>query len=914
MATVTITGATVRDVTGTPDNRPWYLAAVTYQDGHDGGVITPKRSQALLPIAGMLSFDAEPGITVRVQNPDGDFWYVTIPEEDIDLWDLIAAAVAFPPGTSAQAVGTAVDSYLDANPVLPDRLRFEGDYSGSGDYMVNDVVRYTDPAPSPTMDLTGLYVCITDHTSGSPKVQPGRWELVSSNSPIPATTAALTGYDVILLAGQSNIVGGDNTVDGTLDAADSRIFEWPCSGANVGTIQPAIDPLHQAQGVATQVGPGVAFARWWAGQNPGRKVLLVPAGYGGTGFEASSGTTARWKVGYSGGTNLYDNAISKTNGALAAAGPGARLAAILWCQGEADSATSAATYKTDLLALIDGFRTNITGAAKVPFVILSMVPDNFAGNAGRAAIDAVHVDLPYVREFCGYTVGLSGHGVGDSGVHYDAVAQRWNGSVALPGAFRRARTNQIGTAPNPVTDVVVSRDPSVATTVNVTWTAAVGRVTDYTVQYRLADGSEWTTLTRDRSLACAASITSVGLGNVVEVRVLTVNEAGTSTASTSAKVALLPTPTVSVTQTASDTVTVTTTAVLGGSGAYRVDYKLSAGSTWTLGTVTTNLTTTISGLTTSAYDFRVCAFTAIGAAVVAATSYTLGLLGINPASISATIAQAYGLRKVLTTYSGYAIKVRRSSDNTEQDIGFSGADLDTAALLSFCGAGSGYISKWYDQSGSSKDLVQATTGSQPKIVNSGSLITNNGRPAVLFDGTDDYLERTTAELYSSGAATVCGVASGTSNANTQECIFGEGGTGSNNARYFINKCANAKFGHNVVDDTGSVVTQDISDTADAATFGSTCTQWTWLDSGTLVTRYRGGTGLLNNSLATTYSRSGKTLTLNRQTMGALHRLALTNYAAFQPSEFVIINAAANSTDRQFIEANQKAYFGTPTGL
>ena len=726
--------------------------------------------------------------------------------------------------------------------------------------------------------------------------------------------AAAEGYDVILLAGQSNMQGADNSKDNAIDVADSRIFEWPCSGAHVGTIQPAVDPLDHVPGAAATVGPGIPFARWWLSQvGPDRKVLLVPAAYYGMGFEASSPDTARWKT-VTGKQDLYQNAIDKTNGALAAAGPGARLVAVLWCQGEADSATSGATYQADLLALIDGFRANITGAAMVPFVLLSMVPDNFAGNAGRTTINNVHVDVPYLREYCGYGVGLTGHSVGASGVHYDAVAQRWNGSVALPAAFRRALGNKIGTAPNAPTGVRVSQDAITPTTVNVTWTAAAGRVTDYTVQYRTAEGESWSTLTRTRSLACSAAITGLGYG-AVEVRVSTVNENGTSDPSASAKLVLMPTPTVSVVQTASDTVTVTTSAVLG-SAAYRFDYKLSSASSWTNGTIQAGLTGTISGLSTSAYDFRVTAFTPMGAAVVASTSYTLGSVGINPASITATIAQAYGLRKTVVGYSGYAIKVRRSSDNTEQDIGFSGNDLDTAALLTFCGAGSGYVSKWYDQSGNSRDMAQATTGSQPKIVNSGVLVTNNGRAAMLFDGTDDYMERTTAELYSSGAATVCGVASGTSTANTQECILGEGGTGSNNARYFINKCANAKFGFNVVGDaSGSdVLTQDLSDTADAATFGTTPTQWTFVDSGTQVTRYRGGTGLINNTITSAYSRSGKTLTLNRQTIGALHRLAVGNYAAFQPSELVIINAAANNTDRQFIEANQKTYFGTPAGL
>jgi hypothetical protein len=46
-------------------------------------------------------------------------------------------------------------------------------------------------------------------------------------------------------------------------------------------------------------------------------------------------------------------------------------------------------------------------------------------------------------------------------------------------------------------------------------------------------------------------------------------------------------------------------------------------------------------------------------------------------------AVAYSLRKLRTAYSGSAIRVRRPSDNAEQDIGFVGNDLDTASLLSF---------------------------------------------------------------------------------------------------------------------------------------------------------------------------------------------------------------------------------------
>jgi hypothetical protein len=48
-------------------------------------------------------------------------------------------------------------------------------------------------------------------------------------------------------------------------------------------------------------------------------------------------------------------------------------------------------------------------------------------------------------------------------------------------------------------------------------------------------------------------------------------------------------------------------------------------------------------------------------------------------------AVAYSLRKLRTAYSGNAIRVRRSSDNTEQDIGFVGNELDTTTMLDFVG-------------------------------------------------------------------------------------------------------------------------------------------------------------------------------------------------------------------------------------
>lgn len=109
-------------------------------------------------------------------------------------------------------------------------------------------------------------------------------------------------------------------------------------------------------------------------------------------------------------------------------------------------------------------------------------------------------------------------------------------------------------------------------------------------------------------------------------------------------------------------------------------------------------------------------------------------------------AVAYSLRKLRTAYSGNCIRVRRSSDNTEQDFGFVNNVLDTASLLTFCGAGNGFITTWYDQSGSLKDTVQATATAQPRIVNAGSLDTVNGKVAILGDGSNDTLKNTTLSL------------------------------------------------------------------------------------------------------------------------------------------------------------------------
>jgi hypothetical protein len=98
-------------------------------------------------------------------------------------------------------------------------------------------------------------------------------------------------------------------------------------------------------------------------------------------------------------------------------------------------------------------------------------------------------------------------------------------------------------------------------------------------------------------------------------------------------------------------------------------------------------------------------------------------------------------RRLSSTYTGALIRVRRSSDNTEQDIGYDSNNvLDESALTSFVGANSGFVVKVYDQSGNVKDLTQSTAASQPKIVNSGSVIKDNSLPVLDFTSGGQRLE------------------------------------------------------------------------------------------------------------------------------------------------------------------------------
>jgi hypothetical protein len=100
---------------------------------------------------------------------------------------------------------------------------------------------------------------------------------------------------------------------------------------------------------------------------------------------------------------------------------------------------------------------------------------------------------------------------------------------------------------------------------------------------------------------------------------------------------------------------------------------------------------------------------------------------------------AYSLRKLINRYDGFAIRVRRASDNAEINIGFLDKDLDITTLETFCSGTDGFVTTWYDQSGNENDAIQTTAINQPKIVSVGNLILENGVASIDFDGSNDAL-------------------------------------------------------------------------------------------------------------------------------------------------------------------------------
>jgi len=247
-------------------------------------------------------------------------------------------------------------------------------------------------------------------------------------------------------------------------------------------------------------------------------------------------------------------------------------------------------------------------------------------------------------------------------------------------------------------------------------------------------------------------------------------------------------------------------------------------------------------------------------------------------------AVAYSLRKLSSTYSGSAIRVRRSSDNSEQDIGFVDGELDTTSLLSFVGASSGYITTWYDQSGNANDATQSTLASQCQIVSSGSLIldANTGKITTtwtndrysLISGISTNTKYLSVSMWRRGGAADIMIHLGSSASQTPHSLMWLG----SGSAYAIRNRMNTNFVYQFVSTTGRCIVTALKDSAN------------------LKVAYRNGTQLINTA---TEAPAAGTLNVFGQSS--------TLYTSGQYQEYIYWDSE-QSTNRTGIEDNIKTYW------
>jgi hypothetical protein len=265
---------------------------------------------------------------------------------------------------------------------------------------------------------------------------------------------------------------------------------------------------------------------------------------------------------------------------------------------------------------------------------------------------------------------------------------------------------------------------------------------------------------------------------------------------------------------------------------------------------------------------------------------TTAALLLDSLTVSASVA--YSLRLLRAAYAGKCINVRRDSDNTTTDIGFVAGVLDTASLLTFCGAGNGFVHIWYDQSGNANNLTWPTASAttQPQIVASGVVKNLNGIPTIVNTGTGCYPNNLslTPTLYTANIV-------GAKGSSGSDFIGWGGNFGTNNQtlRVDTSNHPHTYFGTSDVASTSTWAVTTVSGITFVRTPSNTVTPY------------------LNN-----VAGAAMTQTTNSVSIGVLGANSGSgNPAGDQISEGLVWSSALGTTDLATLHSNQAAFYGTP---
>lgn len=267
---------------------------------------------------------------------------------------------------------------------------------------------------------------------------------------------------------------------------------------------------------------------------------------------------------------------------------------------------------------------------------------------------------------------------------------------------------------------------------------------------------------------------------------------------------------------------------------------------------------------------------------------------------------ALSLRKLNSIYTGSAVRVRRSSDNTEQDIGFIGNDFDTASAVTFASGSNLFVTRFYNQVLTGNNFVQTTSANQPRLV----LNKIGGtKPSIEFDGVNDFLVSTwNAQIFGVNKPRISGFFVNISNVhnagtNTSATLLGVGSVASSDFFIPLRKNTTSQaINTRHADGTNSV---NFGWSGTGSAFTTTINLHAYIDNGnTCALRTKGvlvGSGVPTNLTA-----------LNN----IIIELRLGHVAGSSGSfwfgdmpEVIILPNEINATTSALIEANQISFYG-----
>lgn len=331
-----------------------------------------------------------------------------------------------------------------------------------------------------------------------------------------------TPIDWWILAGQSNAVEVTGPLDVTPWDSSGWFVQWTYGTPTIATL-----------GTKPWLGTGVARG-WRDRQQNQRRVGILPASAGSSGFSTTTGARGHWQHGVTGtGPDLATSLVTRANAALAASPAGSRIVGVIWSQGESDQALSQATYRAYLDDLIGWVRTQLSDA-DMPWLISSTNPNHGAlapngGQTGGAAMMVANLeDTPRRIEHTAYFPGLPDHvdGNADNGVHWSAEGAHYRGRDAMIGRYyEQALLNKAAAAPRTPPGLKITRSGTKAT---ITWEHPATRVTSFTLQTSTNEGGTWTTQTLASTATHTHTMTGLTATDPLWARVAAVSPTGTS--------------------------------------------------------------------------------------------------------------------------------------------------------------------------------------------------------------------------------------------------------------------------------------------------------------------------------------------------------------------------------------------------